>query len=158
MMNRTSRSVGEPLVISPVDTLPRSETKLLRVETNGCWFWKGAGGTEGLGRIGPRPSDPLVHRHLYELLVGPVPDGRRLNMRCLNILCVNPHHADLVRDTLGEVGDAEVELDVSVAAELVTDLCRKGHQFSPANTYTSKQGRRACRTCRRERDSRRQQE
>lgn len=59
----------------------------------GCWIWTGARNADGYGviRVGGRGSSPaLAHRTAFELLVGPIPDGRELDHVCRVRACVNP--------------------------------------------------------------------
>lgn len=61
------------------------------VQTNGCWFWKGAksnkvGGFAYDNEIGPAP------RKVYEKLVGLIPNGLCALHTCDDYRCVNPKH------------------------------------------------------------------
>jgi hypothetical protein len=62
----------------------------------GCWEWQGAKGANGYGhvRIGGRLLP--AHRHYFEMVRGPIPDGRELDHRCRNRSCVNPAHLEIV--------------------------------------------------------------
>lgn len=65
-----------------------------------CWEWKGAicPGT-GYGHVGlGRRTDGVgvVHRVVYELLVGPIPPGMDLDHLCRNRACCNPDHLEPV--------------------------------------------------------------
>lgn len=59
----------------------------------GCWQWTG-GARDGYGTFteGSKGVTHLAHRLAYELTVGPIPDGKLLDHRCRNTLCVNPAH------------------------------------------------------------------
>lgn len=62
-----------------------------------CWEWTGTRQTMGYGSFwvlgqGKR----LAHRVAYELLVGPIAEGRELDHRCRNRICVNPDHLEPV--------------------------------------------------------------
>jgi len=64
--------------------------------SKGCWVWKG---TEN-GRPGKvRINGNLVkaHRHAWELVKGPIPEGYELWRVCQTTTCVNPEHRILVR-------------------------------------------------------------
>jgi len=82
------------------------ETRLFaKIDAAGpCWLWTGgtAGGTPGdrYGYIGPgrRGSGPMlrVHRVVWELLVGPIPEGLELDHLCRVRICCNPDHLEPV--------------------------------------------------------------
>lgn len=65
-----------------------------------CWEWKGAINRDtGYGVVGlGRRSDGtgLVHRVVYELLIGPIPQGLDLDHLCRNRACCNPAHLEPV--------------------------------------------------------------
>jgi hypothetical protein len=65
-------------------------------KTEGCWEWKGtrSRGSKGYGVIGlgPGAGNAFVHRLVYELLVGPVPDGLCVLHHCDNPPCCRPDH------------------------------------------------------------------
>jgi hypothetical protein len=73
-----------------------------RVDKSGgpdaCWLWQGYCQKFGHGWLqrcqgsGTKPKGYLAHRFAYELLVGPVPDGKCLLHHCDNPPCVNPAH------------------------------------------------------------------
>lgn len=69
-----------------------------RVEkTAACWIWRGYRNRDGYGRVQtPERRPALVHRLVYELLVGPIPDGMTLDHTCFNRACVNPGHLEVV--------------------------------------------------------------
>jgi len=58
-----------------------------------CWNWTGAA-RDGYGTFRERHQGRthLAHRLAYELLVGPIPEGKLLDHRCRNTLCVRPDH------------------------------------------------------------------
>lgn len=64
----------------------------------GCWQWVGSMAVNGYGRYG-YPS-AYAHRLMYELIVGPIPEGLVIDHLCRNRGCVNPAHLECV--TLAE--------------------------------------------------------
>lgn len=65
------------------------------IET-GCWVWIGYRCKEGFARynvlINGERKKLLVQRIMYELKIGPIPEGFRIYRTCNNITCVNPDH------------------------------------------------------------------
>lgn len=114
-----------------------------------CWEWTGGSDGKGYGkfsldatRSGYRTTK--AHRAIYEVLVGPIPDGMELDHLCRNRSCVNPAHMEVVTH---EVNSLRGE---SFSAENARKThCPRGHEYTPENTYVApKRPRRACRTCR----------
>jgi hypothetical protein len=124
----------------PTSTLPSSVLRLINFSDDGCWRWLGSCDKHGYGKFSPTHgrSGVLAHRHVYELLIGPIPADFDLDHLCRVITCVNPDH-------LEPVTHAE---NMRRRYEPQTHCKRGGHEFTPENTYTG-QGRRACRACQR---------
>jgi hypothetical protein len=60
-----------------------------------CWLWSGCVNGDGYGviREGGRGSRLLlVHRALYELMVGAIPEGMEIDHACEVRNCINPAH------------------------------------------------------------------
>lgn len=109
---------------------------------NDCWLWCGSRSVEGYGRIMVRRKTWAAHRWIYELRVGPIPEGLVLDHLCRNTSCVNPAHLEPVTNVsniLRGVGAAAVNSR--------RDTCVHGHPFDERNTYIRTNGHRACRTC-----------
>lgn len=117
-----------------------------------CWLWLGSVNNEGYGsiRVKPKPAGPtLVHRYSYEMLVGPIPDGKELDHRCRNRHCVNPAHLEVVTHS-ENCGRGDGGLAWSLLQRAKTH-CPKGHPYDLFNTYYDKNGGRQCRICKSER-------
>ena len=107
-----------------------------------CWLWRGFISKRGYGSycVANSPwGTPSAHRIAWILCRGPIPDGMTLDHladRCGNKHCVNPDHLEVVTALENH----------RRWADGITH-CGRGHEFTPENTYTSRQGWRRCRTC-----------
>jgi hypothetical protein len=73
----------------------RFESKITR-QDSGCWEWTACKIKTGYGRVQMKEGPKLAHRIIYELLVGPIPEGLTLDHLCRNRSCVNPSHLEPV--------------------------------------------------------------
>jgi len=110
-----------------------------------CWVWIGQRDPDGYGffyRLGPGIKS---HRVAYEWLIGPIPLGCHIDHLCRLPSCVNPAHMEPVsirENVLRGLGPT--------AQNARKTHCKRGHPFTPENTYQRKHGR-ECITCVRER-------
>lgn len=110
---------------------------------DGCWEWTGAHDPKGYGCIDIDDKKPKAHRLVYEILVGPVPEGLELDHLCRNKGCVRPKHLDPVTHA--------VNMERAAPYIPVKSHCPRGHPYDEANTYIAPgSGSRMCRTCRRD--------
>lgn len=58
---------------------------------SGCWEWTGAR-ANGYGYVWDGNRIVRAHRHSFESMVGPIPDGMDIDHSCRNRACVNPDH------------------------------------------------------------------
>ena len=93
---------------------------------DGCWEWTGSLTGAGYGKVLTFRSVRVAHRVLYELLVGPVPDGRELDHLCRNRRCVRPDHLEPV---------THLENVRRSAGNGSKSGCPSGHPYTPENTY-----------------------
>lgn len=102
----------------------------------GCWLWSGSSHSSGYGQFSVAAHPERAHRHAYETLVGPVPDGLELDHLCRVRCCVNPAHLEPVTHAenlrRGESGMAK------------RTHCPKGHPYDP---HKSRIGGRRCYPC-----------
>lgn len=118
---------------------------------DGCWEWLGFHNAKGYSqvRIGGRGGRlHRLHRLLYELLIGPIPDGLQLDHLCRNRGCVRPDHLEPVTQ----------EENLARGNPSPTDInrmkvhCPAGHPYDAENTYYYPRSQhRGCRECNRER-------
>ena len=105
---------------------------------NGCLIWTGRRTRDGYGIIGEKKRTLYVHRWSQEVFNGPIPDGWQVDHLCNNSSCVEPSHLEPV--TMQE--------NMRRVAERTTH-CKRGHAYTPDNTYIQKgTGRKSCKTCR----------
>lgn len=104
--------------------------------TDTCWLWTGALNQAGYGRFFTGDDGKrLAHRFMYELLVGPIPEGLTLDHLCRTPACVRPDHLEPVTRS-----------ENARRAGANKTHCRRGHLFVEANTSWYR-GKRQCKTC-----------
>ena len=122
-----------------------------------CWVWQGGKmKTKGYGRWIWNGRHTMAHRVVYELLVGPIPDGLQSDHLCRNTSCVNPDHMEIV--TLQENLRRQFRAGSGGGAiNAAKTHCKHGHAFTADNIVRSaaKPNKRVCKTCRREHERRR---
>jgi hypothetical protein len=114
--------------------------KLLYSE--GCWEWLGAHNPKGYALVKYNGRQTFAHRTVYEVLVGPIPEGLYIDHLCRNTGCVNPDHLEPVtmRENL-------LRGNTHAARFGSRTHCDSGHRFSHENTIIRSDGSRRCRTC-----------
>ncbi len=127
-----------------VPPLERIEAKIERITETGCWIWIGSLGHHGYARFSLDDKTRLVHRVIYELLVGPIPEGMHLDHLCRVRCCVNPAHLEAVtcRENL-------MRGETPARRNAEKTHCVNGHLLDEKNTYRppSRPEKRQCRAC-----------
>lgn len=123
-----------------------------------CRIWEYGRTAQGYGSFyagGGReePLNFLIHRFVYEALIGPIPEGMDLDHLCHTRPCWNEHHLEPV--TRAE----NVMRGEGICANNARKVqCHRGHAFTSENTMIKKRTNRAqsreCRTCHNERRNR----
>ena len=125
----------------------------VQVEDNGCWRLLTlvkhrpiALLSNGYTPVTVSGVRVLGHRWVWEAFNGPIPDGLVIDHLCRNPACVNPAHLEpvLQRENL-------LRGDTFQARNASKTECPQGHQYDEANLIRSKDGRRKCKACHRER-------
>lgn len=137
-----------------LERVPKAlRVRIVFYEPTNCWIWCGAVNSNGYGhsyRMG------TMHRHLYELMVGPIPDGLEIDHLCRVRQCCNPEHLEPVTrlENLRRAGILDRLRAFSIARGERTH-CGRGHELVPPNSYVYR-GSRTCRACQRTRYQQRQ--
>src|SRR3990167_11186692 len=126
---------------------PRFWAKVVILD-NGCWEWAGSQHRQGYGFFRFRGHPVLAHRVAYEQLVDAIPANLECDHLCRNCTCVNPVHLELVTHRENTLRGNGTLWNRSKTH------CPQGHPYSGVNLYVQPDGRRACRTCKRDRRTR----
>lgn len=119
-----------------------------------CQIWTGAN-DRGYGRIYVDGRSARVHRVVWELKNGPIPDGLTIDHLCRVRACINTDHMELVSGAENTSRAAPFRPRVSPRQK--STHCKVGHEFTPENSGSNGGGRRICLTCRRNKDEARRQ-
>lgn len=123
---------------------PIEERLFAKVDATGiCWLWTGAKNRGGYGAIskGRREGAAVVHRVVWELLVGPIPEGADLDHLCRVRACCNPDHLEPVSRAVN------VARGSHRAGAPRRTHCKRGHAFTAENSIPNGPNGRACRIC-----------
>lgn len=123
--------------------------------SEGCWRWMGAKTPQGYGYYSLNGVQRPAHVVAYELLVGPVPEGKELAHYCHNPSCVRPDEKH-ARPLTHRENMLEGPTNAAGKAAKVTH-CPASHPYDDANTRKAKDGSRHCRACHRSAQARRRQ-
>lgn len=113
-------------------------------KTESCWLWGGSIDRDGYGYLshGDKKS-ARAHRVLYELEVGPIPEGLEIDHRCRVRNCVNPKHLEPVTGAENQRRRIERRVQGPKATpnqlRLAKGICRAGHNMNETGRLTSVQ-------------------
>lgn len=114
---------------------------------SGCLEWRGYLHPEGYGETSCRGKGWRVHRLMYTLVKGAVPDHLMVCHTCDNRKCCNIEHL-----WLGTRGDNLRDMAAKGRhQEQVKTKCPRGHEYNDTNTYIVRKSNgktaRSCRQC-----------
>lgn len=124
-------------------------------KSQGCWAWKGTILYTGYGQRSTSEGPRLAHRLVYEISVGPIPEGMKLDhtchnkdktcsggWSCLHRRCVNPDHLEVVTQKENVLRGNGIG-----GKNARKTHCKRGHEFTKENIILRSWGGRECRTC-----------
>ena len=115
----------------------------ISVSESGCWEWTANRNQGGYGVAWLNGRHEKAHRAVYTLLRSGIAPGMQLDHLCRNRGCVNPGHLD-------PVSARENTRRSPIAPGAINGAkthCKRGHEFTPENTYKNGPSGRQCRTC-----------
>lgn len=108
-----------------------------------CREWQGRRNDKDYGKIDRQGRTWSVHRWVWTLVYGQIPDGLHLCHHCDNPACFRIDHLFLGTNS-------ENQLDSSAKGrhnQARKTHCPQGHPYDDKNTYIDGTGRRHCRPC-----------
>lgn len=117
-------------------------SKVDRQGPDECWPWIDQLDSKGYGRFKLNGHYPVASRVAWELTVGPIPEGLKLDHLCRNPPCVNPAHLEPVPQ--------KENVRRGLMGVLRTH-CPNDHEYVESTTKIDRKGHRVCRICERER-------
>lgn len=123
----------------------RVVAKIDWVDPSACWRWTSNKLWNGYGTIYVSGQGPkLAHRVIYEMVIGPIPEGMTLDHLCRVRDCVRPDHLEPVpmRENIRRGTNP-------CARNMAKTHCIHGHALSGINVFPSDVGKRyrRCRQC-----------
>lgn len=118
----------------------------LVVTPEGCWLWPTRNG-RGYGSFGRHAQGGgRAHRVVYEMIVGPIPEGLELDHACRNVSCVNPGHLEPVTHAVNMRRRRDLKLDegkaqaIRESSESVSILTAR-YGISKSHVYAIRKGK-----------------
>jgi hypothetical protein len=109
---------------------------------DGCWLWLGEINHSGYGLAYYNGRAYRAHRALYEVVNGPVPDGKQLDHLCRNRACVRPSHLEPVTNWENTLRGKNM-----TAENVRKTHCPRGHSYDSVRKRPGKTDARRCSTC-----------
>lgn len=109
-----------------------------------CWSYGSSITRKGYGMLTWRRKGMAIHRLMYAWAVAPIPKGQEhgeIDHLCRNRACCNPIHLEFVSSWTNMIRGEGV-----CAVNARKTHCKRGHEFTPENTYRVKDGK-GCKAC-----------
>lgn len=139
LLDRVPTTIIQNSVISVDPVKLYGSNAVITMSETGCWSWKGSPASE-YGTTSYEGVRWWVHRLVYTLAVGPIPDGLEIDHMCRNTKCWNPEHLDVVtkeentlRGTYHTEDKPEKQPIVRNMPDDVWELCQRMVQFRPVD-------------------------
>jgi len=107
-----------------------------------CWLWPGYTNEDGYAR----KNGVGVHRIMWELTYGPIPEGLEIDHLCRVRNCIRPDHLQAVDHRTNTMRGGTIP-----AYNGAKTHCPQGHPYDEQNTRIDRLGKRYCRACGNER-------
>lgn len=125
---------------------PAPDTLAAQRGLGNCWVWTGRlSHGYGVIQIGTlaMPTTVLAHRLAWEMENGrQFPKGLEPDHLCRRPSCMKPLHLEPVTHR-----ENMLRGNTFAARQAARTHCPQGHEYSPENTYVSRNGSRSCRAC-----------
>jgi hypothetical protein len=134
--------------------IPSRISSRIQTTNNDCWEWTGAIHALGYGIVSVNGISVLVHRFIWEQVVGELRPHEQLCHGCDNRLCCNPSHLEPYRESSAPQTYRANSVAASRKFFASRTHCKHGHSYAEVGIrWYRKDGYwcRGCRGCERDR-------
>ncbi len=127
-------------------------------EIDACWIWDGFKNKRGYGMLKTGRKTAYAHRVAWELANGPIDGSLWVLHKCDNPPCCNPDHLFLgtaADNNADRHSKGRTKMPVPVAwyeLQRAKTACPQGHPYDSGNTSVSRDGKRSCKECHRQKN------
>lgn len=126
-------------------SIQRFSTKMEPIPESGCWIWNGYIDHYGYGIVKINTRIYKAHRVAYFLHFGSLDTTLTIDHLCRVRCCVNPHHLEAVTNY------ENIKRGKWITGKKEKKYCVHGHLRNEDNIIHTKDGRKRCKTCTRNR-------